>query len=685
MTAPSAFAAPVTKTLGFPLSGSSTTNIFSLGPYACCTVSVFDTDIGNISEVMLSLDMGTTMTAPTHSDLSYTDTNLRQGRTLDLSNTYTRDAGGKLDVSYTLAFHANVYGFVVDPSKSAGDTLDCSVPLLTQHCEHTHEIGLFDITVLDIGLGKVNVHFGVPITTKADITGDCVSSVRTMVVAGNPILGPDTLNFASDPTVKPENTFLNCSLPVNEPVNYAMGEATSHVNGAVTENVGLDVSVVGVPIVGPDFTVLGPYNIFNFDLPSKTINAINLSAPGQNIDLGNLLPNNIVPTVGMDAVPLDGTEGSPIKLSVKGTGPGGSLSPCGDDSLDIHWTFDDGGSAFGKTIYHAFADNFLGNPSPPHSGKVTITDPTGLSKTLNFSVPVANVAPTVGAGPDKTAYWGVPVSFHGNGADAGSPDNGTLLYSWAFGDPGSPLGASGQDASHVYGAPSVTPYVATVTVTDNDGATGTSNVNVTVLKRNSTVAYAGDTSFRVTDAGTLRASLADGLTSEKIPGRTVAFYVNGVLVGSAVTDNSGNASIQYTPPLGSVGTQCVVAQFAGDSYYNSTASTGGCSPDGTTLNVGQNPAVLTYTGSLTSSPSKAVTLTAKLTDDLGRPLANKPVNFTLGAQVCNGAVTSATGIVSCTIPKLNQNPKKYPFIAAFPGDANYAASSVNAVFSINSK
>ena len=80
-----------------------------------------------------------------------------------------------------------------------------------------------------------------------------------------------------------------------------------------------------------------------------------------------------------------------------------------------------------------------------------------------------------------------------------------------------------------------------------------------------------------------------------------------------------------------------------------------------------------------------MTLTAKLTDDLGRPLANKPVNFTLGAQVCNGAVTSATGIVSCTIPKLNQNPKKYPFIAAFPGDANYAASSVNAVFSINSK
>ena len=84
--------------------------------------------------------MGTALTSPTHSDLTFTDTNLRQGRTLDLTNTYQRDPGGKLDVSYTLAFHANIYGFVVDPSKTVGDTLDCEVPLLPKHCEHTTSI-----------------------------------------------------------------------------------------------------------------------------------------------------------------------------------------------------------------------------------------------------------------------------------------------------------------------------------------------------------------------------------------------------------------------------------------------------------------------------------------------------------------------------------------------------------------
>ncbi len=372
---PTAFGAQVTKTLSFPLSGSSSTNIFSLGPYQCCDVTVFGIDLGDIHDVTLNLDMGTAMTSPTHSDLAFMDTNLRQGRTLDLSNTYMRDSGGKLDVSYTLAFHANIYGFEVDPSKTVGDTLDCSVPLLTQHCEHTTEVGLFDITVLDLLVGSVNVHFSVPITTKADLTGNGVSSVRTMAVAGAPILGPGTLTFTSDPFVQDESTFLGCSLPVNEPVNYAMDTATSEVNGGVTENVGLDVSVVASPAIGPDFTVLGPFTIFSFDLPTKTINPIDLSAPGQNVDLGNLLPNNIAPTGGMDTIPTDGTEGSPIRLAVVGTGPGGSLSPCGDANLDIVWTFDDGGHAFGKVVHHSFPDNFLGASPPPHTGHVVITDP----------------------------------------------------------------------------------------------------------------------------------------------------------------------------------------------------------------------------------------------------------------------------------------------------------------------
>lgn len=570
LSVPAALGADVTKTLSFPLSGSSSTNIFLLGPYECCGVSVFDQDLGNISEVTLSLDMGTALSSPTHSDLTFTDTNLRQGRTLDLTNTYSRDPGGKLDVSYTLAFHANVYGFVVDPSKTVGDTLDCSVPLLTQECQHTQDIGLFDITVLDIGVGSVKVHFSVPITTKADLNGNGVSSVRSMSVAGAPILGPGTLTFTSDPSVQNESAALSCALPAGEPVNYAMGTATTEVNGGVTENVGLAVSVVGSPIVGPDFTVLGPFTIFSFDLPTKTINPIAVSAPGQNVDLGNLLPNNIAPTVAMDTIPTNGTEGSPIQLSVKGSGPGGSLSPCGDSNLDIHWTFDDGGSAFGKTINHAFPDNFLG-ASPPHTGKVVITDPTGLSTTLNFSVPVANIAPTVNAGPNKSALWGVPVSFHANGADAGPVDNGILLYNWDFGDPASPIGASGQDASHVYSMPSApgTPYITTATVMDNDGATASNTVQVTVLKRGTTTSYTGPINSNSSKTVSLTASLVDEL-NQPVNNGTILFTL-GTQSVSAQTNASGlaTATIKLSQKHG---TYTVTASFAGSDKYTLSSS-----------------------------------------------------------------------------------------------------------------
>jgi PKD domain len=287
-----------------------------------------------------------------------------------------------------------------------------------------------------------------------------------------------------------------------------------------------------------------------------------VSAPGQNTDLGVLQPNNIAPTVAMDTIPQDGEEGAPIQLSVKGTGPGGSMSPCGDDSVDIHWSFDDGGAAFGKTVHHAWSDNFLGNPSPPHTGQVVITDPTGLKTTLNFSVPVANVLPTVDAGPNKTQLWGVPVLFHGNGADQGSVDDAILTYLWGFGDPSSPLGAAGQDVSHVYSQPG--NYVAQVTATDNDGGQGTDTVNVFVLKRATTLSYTGPLSSNPSKRITLTASLVDEL-NQPVSGRTVAFTMGSQSI-SAATNVSGVATavIKLNQKQGSY---TVNAAFAEDGKY----------------------------------------------------------------------------------------------------------------------
>lgn len=567
VVAPTAFAAPVTKTLNFPLNGTSTTNIFD-EPFSCCEITI-GSPIDYTGDIHggIRLDLDTSISAPSHNDLTFTDTNLRQGKTLDLTNTFTNDSGS-LGVEYTLSGSLDVYPLHFDFTESESDTLACGLPLLSETCSSDKNIDLFHLNVFDIVTNYVTIDVSAVVTTTADIDGDGVTSHRTLTVSGQDIKPPENLTFTSSPEPKDESVLLSCSLPANETVNYAMADPASHITGTVTEGFGIGVggSVwqrLPFPLDDVVLFSIGPYNFANLiTLPDVAIDQIDVTAPGQNADLGVLQPNNIAPTVAMDTIPQNGTEGAPIQLGVKGTGPGGSMSPCGDESLDIHWAFDDGGAAFGKTVHHAWADNFLGTPSPPHTGQVVITDPTGLKTTLNFSVPVANVNPLVDAGPSKTQLWGVPVSFHGNGTDQGPVDDAILTYLWGFGDPSSPLGAAGPDVSHVYGMPG--NYVAQVTVTDHDGAQGTDTVDVAILKRGTTLSYTGPLSSNPSKEVTLTASLVDEL-NQPVSGRTVVFTLGSQSI-SAATNVSGvaTATIKLNQKQG---TYTVSASFAEDGKY----------------------------------------------------------------------------------------------------------------------
>jgi PKD domain-containing protein len=385
-----AFGGTVTKTLNFPLNGNSSTNIFN-EPFQCCHIVVGDPlDIDTDIHGGIALDMKTTANAGTHNDLTFTDTNLRQGSTLDLTNTFTRDSQS-LGVDYTLSGELSVFGFDLNYSHTEGDTIaNCGLPLLTDGCSDTKSITLFSFTPIDIGVAYLQVSFNANISTTASINGDGVTSHRTLTAGGTDVLSPADLTFTSTPQAKDESAHLSCTAPAGQPVNYAMGAESSHVNGTVTEGFGVgvqgDAYIRDIP-PAPDihlFTV-GPFDIPNvFSLPPVTFNTISLSAPAQNVDLGNLLPNETAPTVAMDTIPTDGTEGNPVQLGVTGTGPGGSLSPCGADSLTFAWTFDDGGTGSGLTVQHTFAEEGT------HTGHVVVTDPTGLSTTLPFSVSVAD-------------------------------------------------------------------------------------------------------------------------------------------------------------------------------------------------------------------------------------------------------------------------------------------------------
>src|SRR5207244_2150223 len=138
-----------------------------------------------------------------------------------------------------------------------------------------------------------------------------------------------------------------------------------------------------------------------------------------------------------------GSEGSAISFGETAT------SKCPISSYV--WEFSDGTKSYGPNPQRAFADNGV------YDGQLTVTDVTGLSATQSFTVTVANVKPSVEAGPDTTTDWGQAVQFNGQATDPGSKDQGTLQSTWSFGD-GSPSASGGPSVQHSYSTPG--DYVA---------------------------------------------------------------------------------------------------------------------------------------------------------------------------------------------------------------------------------
>ncbi len=84
-----------------------------------------------------------------------------------------------------------------------------------------------------------------------------------------------------------------------------------------------------------------------------------------------------------------------------------------------------------------------------------------------------NVPPVANSGEDKTVNVGQEVTFSGN--QSYDPDGTIVDYMWNFGDDST---ATGITVTHSYSSGG--NYTVTLTVTDNDGATGTDSAVVSV-------------------------------------------------------------------------------------------------------------------------------------------------------------------------------------------------------------
>ncbi|MCU1438799.1 MAG: domain containing protein [Naasia sp.] len=173
-----------------------------------------------------------------------------------------------------------------------------------------------------------------------------------------------------------------------------------------------------------------------------------------------------------------GTNAAPT-AAIGGTMSGATVNASGSGSRDTDgtiasyaWDFGDGGTGTGVTASHTYTQ------SGSYTVRLTVTDDDGATGTATRTISVT--VPGGGGGANAAPVAAIGGSLNGraaNASGAGSRDtDGTIVsYAWNFGDGGT---ATGVTTTHVYA--SAGTYTVRLTVTDDDGATGTTTMSIRV-------------------------------------------------------------------------------------------------------------------------------------------------------------------------------------------------------------
>ncbi|SDM64494.1 PKD repeat-containing protein [Geodermatophilus siccatus] len=191
------------------------------------------------------------------------------------------------------------------------------------------------------------------------------------------------------------------------------------------------------------------------------------------------------------------------------------------------WNWGDGTPAgSGATATHTYA------AAGTHTVTLTVTDDGGrtgtTSRQVTVTAPPANRPP---AAAFTVATSGTTVAVDGRGSV--DTDGSVTSYAWSFGDGGTATGAT---APHTYAAAGT--YTVTLTVTDDDGATGSSAQQVTVTAP-PVGALARDAFNRTTTGGWGTADLGGAWTATAGAARLSVRPGTGELALPAAGNNTG--------------------------------------------------------------------------------------------------------------------------------------------------